>query len=119
MAKRRGWVLTAAVLAGPLVLAVIWAVAVWELVAGHVVRATVLRCGGRSCDVAWVDGREHGITNTDRVARPGSVIKVLHVPGHGVSTLQGTEIAAWGVPAAAVLAVALVLLLTRVRRRRS
>lgn len=119
MGKRGSRTLGAILLCCVLLLLFVWVTSLYQLVAGHVVNARVLSCHYKSCDVAWVDGNAHGVNSTDGLgARPGDVVKVFHVPGHGVTSREGVLLTVWLIPGFVVFIVGVVMLSRHAQRRR-
>ena len=109
--------LSALVVCGLALLVLTWSISVYQLVAGHVIQARVLSCGAKSCDVAWVDGSEHGVNSTDRTARPGELMEVYHVPGHESVTSRESLLLTVCVVPVLFLVIAGVVLMDRRRRK--
>jgi hypothetical protein len=116
MGKRASRTLVGVLMCGVCLLLFVWLTSMYQLVAGHLVDARVLSCHYKSCDVAWTDGNAHGVNSTDGLgARPGDVVKVFHVPGHGVTSRQGVLLTVWLVPVVAALVGGAVMLSLRAR----
>jgi hypothetical protein len=93
---------------GMVVIVGIWGVSLYGVIFGRQITAQVLSCSGistgRSCEVAWTYGNEHGINSTDGTgAVPGGTVRVTYVPGWGVTNLDSQLIVVVSVPGAAFI----------------
>jgi hypothetical protein len=118
MRNWRSWV----VATGMVVIVGIWGASIYGVVFGRQITAQVLSCSGistgRSCEVAWTYGDEHGVNSTDGTgAVPGGTVRVTYVPGFGVANLDSQLIVVAAVPGAALIVWVRSALLRRSRKQ--